>query len=261
MRLLYVLLFSLLFSLSGTAQKRERKMYVMCVGVGDYVHPTIQDLTKPTCDADTVASLFAHGDNEVLVLKDSEATGDNIRRQMEKFFAKVTKHDVMIFFFSGHGITTGFCAHDYFMATDGRLSYDDIKKVFSSKIAYGKIIMADACFSGKIRTKPDTTVVPVRNNKQQVMLFLSSRGSEVSYESPTMTNGYFTTYLAEGLRGAADTNKNGKVTAFEISRYVSKKLRTALGDRQHSVMWGNFNDGWILSKVKLPEQPVATENQ
>lgn len=244
-----------------SAQPRERKMYVMCVGVGDYADPRIHDLTKPTCDADTVASMFAKGDNEVMVLKDSMATGDNVRRQMEAFFSQATQNDVIMFFFSGHGIKSGFCAHDYFQSYTGALWYDDIKKIFNGIKAHGKIIMADACFSGKLRSKKDTVTAQSLRlaGKQQVMLFLSSRGEEVSYESPSMTNGYFTTYLVEGLRGAADVNNNGKVTAIELSNYVASKLKVALGNQQHSVMWGNFSKGWILAKV--PQQAVEEKEE
>ncbi len=244
-----------------SAQPRERKMYVMCVGVGDYADPRIHDLTKPTCDADTVASMFAKGDNEVMVLKDSMATGDNVRRQMKAFFSQATQNDVIMFFFSGHGIKSGFCAHDYFQSYTGALWYDDIKKIFNGIKAHGKIIMADACFSGKLRSKKDTVTAQSLRlaGKQQVMLFLSSRGEEVSYESPSMTNGYFTTYLVEGLRGAADVNNNGKVTAIELSNYVASKLKVALGNQQHSVMWGNFSKGWILAKV--PQQAVEEKEE
>lgn len=243
----------LLLAISAFAQPRTRKTYVLCVGVGDYADPRIQDLTKPTCDADTVATLFGINNAETVVLKDSMATGDNIRREMRRLFSKATINDNVLFFFSGHGISSGFCAHDYFQSTRGAVFYDDIKDIFRQCKAHGRIIMADACYSGKIRTKKDSTevIAPLERNRQ-VMLFLSSRGSEVSYESPSMKNGYFTTYLAEALRGAADSNHNGKITAIELYNYVSAKLRVALGNRQHSVMWGNFNRGWILSRV-LPQ--------
>lgn len=252
MRHIHFVIFLLLaFSLAAPAQHRTRKMYVMCVGVGDYADPRIQDLTKPTADADTVAALFSGNNCETLVLKDSMATGENIRREMRRLFSKATVNDNVLFFFSGHGVSSGFCAHDYFRGTGGAVYYDDIKEIFRLCKAHGRIIMADACYSGKIRTKKDSAQAvasPLARN-QQVMLFLSSRGAEVSYESPSMRNGYFTTYLAEALRGAADTNGNGKITAIELYNYVSEKLKWALGDRQHSVMWGNFNRGWILSRV------------
>lgn len=249
--ILFITFLLLAVSPGGSAQQRMRKMYVMCVGVGDYADPRIQDLTKPTCDADTVAALFGCSGSEVFVLKDSMATGDNIRREMRRLFSKADVNDNVLFFFSGHGVSSGFCAYDYFRGIDGTLFYDDIKEIFKQCKAHGRIIIADACYSGKIRTKQDSAqvaAVPLAKNRQ-VMLFLSSRGAEVSYESPSMKNGYFTTYLAEALRGAADVNNNGKVTAMELYNYVSAKLKSALGDRQHSVMWGNFNKGWILSRV------------
>lgn len=245
-----VLLLSLTHAIC-TAQPRERKMYVFCVGVGDYADPRIHDLTKPPHDADTIAAFFRKGDNEVMVLKDSEATGKNIRKCMKTFFSQVKKNDVIVFFFSGHGIKSGFCAQDYFQAEGGALYYDDIKEIFHNVEAHGKIILADACYSGKLRSKQDTVNKPTltTGNNQQIMLFLSSRGEEVSYESPSMQNGYFTTYLVEALRGAADANNNGNITAMELSNYVSTKLRRALGNQQHSVMWGKFNKGWIISKL------------
>lgn len=239
-----------LFTITLPAQQRSRKMYVMCVGVGDYADPRIQDLTKPAGDADTVAALFRSPTCEILVLKDSMATGERIRREMGRFFRKAGKNDNVLFFFSGHGVRSGFCAHDYYQGYEGTLWYEDIKETFKNCKAHGKIIMADACYSGKIREGKDTTanILPLENNRQ-VMLFLSSRGAEVSYESPSMKNGYFTTYLVEALRGAADANGNGKITAMELFNYVSNKLKRALGDRQHSVMWGNFRKEWIISRV------------
>lgn len=254
MKKLYLMLILLALAFVANAQPRERKMFVFCVGVGDYADPRIHDLTKPPHDADTIASLFKKQGNEVMVLKDEMATGKNIRRRMKEFYSRVKKNDVVVFFFSGHGIKSGFCAQDYFQSEGGALWYDDIKEIFHGIEAHGKIIMADACYSGKLRSKRDTTTVPMQlgDSKQQVMLFLSSRGEEVSYESPSMQNGYFTTYLVEALRGAADANGNGKVTAIELSNYVSAKLRQALGNQQHSVMWGRFNKGWILSRVEKP---------
>lgn len=240
----------LILAITVSAQPRTRKMYVMCVGVGNYADPRIRDLSKPTADADTVAALFRNPDCEILVLKDSMATGNNIRKEMKRFFSKAGKNDNVLFFFSGHGMGSGFCAHDYYQEYEGALWYDDVREAFKNCKAHGKIIMADACYSGKIRERKDSTanILPLQNNRQ-IMLFLSSRGAEASYESPSMSNGYFTTYLAEALRGAADVNGNGKITAMELFNYVSVKLKKALGDMQHSVMWGNFRKEWIISRV------------
>lgn len=250
------------FATPSEAAKKTRKIYVMAVGVGKYQSTQIKSLTNPAHDADSIANFFGAGNAEVLVLKDTEATGDSIRSKMRSFFSKSTKYDNVLFFFSGHGTHSGFCSHDYLAGFGGCVTYDDIKKIFQSVDAYGKMIMADACFSGVLRSKPkQEEQVAVPNNppavvvpdntksKQQVMLFLSSRNDEYSYEDTYYTNGYFTYHLCKALKGDADVNHNGVITAEELSNYVSAKVKEMSFDRQHPVMWGNFNKGWIISRV------------
>ena len=74
------------------------------------------------------------------------------------------------------------------------------------------------------------------------MLFLSSRSNETSIEQRNMENGYFTTYLQKGLRGAADSDKNRIITAKELFKYVHENVVKISNGRQHPVMWGKFSD-------------------
>lgn len=228
------------------------KTYLISIGVSKYANNNVaKNLNLAAADADTIASVFRGEDCECIVLKNEDATGANIISMTQKLFAKATKKDKIMFFFSGHGNGVGFCAHDYGVSSEGIISFNDVKKLFHASIARGKIIMADACFSGAIRTPellPDS-VSKIIQKQQQVLLFLSSRGNESSMERIDMPNGFFTTYLAKGLRGAADANNNGKITAGEISAYVSKNVKRESNGEQHSNIWGNFNLNWIISRV------------
>lgn len=272
------------FSYAGGAPK-TRKLYVMAVGVGNYQNPQVPTLEKPISDADSLTAVFKNSNVEVLTIKNEEATGDNIRSKMREFFSKAGKSDNVLFFFSGHGIPSGFCAYDFGMTVGGCLLYSDIKKIFQSIQAYGRMIIADACYSGELRTKQnlntntqtkikeekpsvliDTTATVTTNKnstkkQQQVMLFLSSRNNEVSYESSSMPNGYFTYYLCKALKGEADKNKNGAITAMELCDYVSLNVKESSFDRQHPVMWGNFNKGWIISRIPVntPQTQFPTD--
>ena len=80
------------------------------------------------------------------------------------------------------------------------------------------------------------------------MLFLSSRSDETSIERRDMQNGFFTTYLQKGLRGAADVNKDRIITARELFNYVQKNVVSISNDRQHPVMWGKFSDNMPVMK-------------
>ena len=74
------------------------------------------------------------------------------------------------------------------------------------------------------------------------MLFLSSRENEVSIESPSMKNGFFTTCLQRGLRGGADINRDRIITAKELFEFVSLGVKKLSRDKQHPVMRCKFSD-------------------
>lgn len=246
-RLLLIILTFFAVSLMVTA-----KTYLISVGVSKYANNKYApDLNLSAADADTIASVFMDEDCECIVLKDSVATGANIISTAKQLFAKATKKDKIIFFFSGHGNGIGFCAHDYGVTSKGNVSFNDVRKLFHESKARGKIMMADACMSGAIRTPEllSDSISKSLQKQQQVMLLLSSRGNEYSWERENMANGFFTTYVAKGLRGAADANHNGKITAGEIGTYVSQNVKEESNGEQHSNIWGNFNLSWIIKKI------------
>ena len=158
---------------------------------------------------------------------------------MRKQFAKATKNDAILFFFSGHGSPGNLVCYD------GMLDYQSIKEIMAKSKARSKMIFADACFSGKMRTEQRTqhnTSVPESLRNTEVMFFLSSRSEEVSIERRDMKNGFFTAYLQRGLRGGADANKDRVITALELFRFVSKGVKKISDDKQHPVMWGKFDN-------------------
>lgn len=157
---------------------------------------------------------------------------------MDKVFSKAGTNDIVVFFYSGHGYSGGFCAYD------GDLGYDVIRKAMAKSKCKNKMIFADACFSGTIRTNsstPSSTAISAAK-KSNVMLFLSSRSNETSIERRDMKNGFFTTYLQKGLRGGADVNKDRVITAKELYNYVHDNVVKLSNEKQHPVMWGKFPD-------------------
>ena len=161
----------------------------------------------------------------------------NIISSMRKTFASAGSDDIVVLFYSGHGYPGGFVAYD------GQLTYSQVRKAMATSKCKNKMIFADACFSGKIRTNGNSSQSSIQAAKKaNVMLFLSSRSNETSIERRGMQNGFFTTYLQKGLRGGADANRDRIITAKELYDYVHKGVIELSRDKQHPVMWGKFSD-------------------
>ncbi len=234
---LFLMLLVLVLSVgSASAQK---KIYIVSAGIADYPG-TNMDLTLCANDAVTIKGVFAKNKrSNTILLTNSQATRAAILAALQQQFAKATKNDAILFFFSGHGSPGNLVCYD------GELDYHSIKNIMAKSKARSKMIFADACFSGKMRNEQRTqynTSVPENLRNTKVMFFLSSRSDETSIERRDMKNGFFTAYLQRGLRGGADTNKDRVVTALELFKFVSKGVKNISEDRQHPVMWGKFDN-------------------
>ena len=232
----------LLFASLGASART----YIVAVGIGDYSDfPTkVKTLRLPPGDAQVMVDIFAGYTNvDYVLLKDRQATQDRIIRAMKKVFREAKADDAVIFFFSGHGYPGGFCA------ADGNITYKQVREAMAVSQSKNKMMFIDACRAGGVRVeanKKKATQASDAARKANVMLFLSSRNNENSIERRDMTNGLFTTYLREGMRGAADANNDRIVTAKELFNYVNSNVARASSGRQHPVMWGNFSDNMTV---------------
>jgi len=213
------------------------KVYLVSVGVSDYPG-TSMDLRLPAKDAQTITWLYTRNTEVAYCqLLDSTATFDRILSAMRRTYAKATPNDIVVLFFSGHGYPGGFSAYDK------SLPYYQVRAAMAESKCKNKMIFADACFSGKIRNNKTSSHNSVQEaQKANVMLFLSSRDGETSFERSNMENGFFTNFLQKGLRGGADANRDRVITAKELYNYVHKEVIKISNDKQHPVMWGKFPD-------------------
>jgi WD40 repeat protein len=69
------------------------------------------------------------------------------------------------------------------------------------------------------------------------VVFSSSKGSEFSYESSKIKNGFFTEAIMDALMKAqADANNDGYISKDELRDYVSKSVAEQTGGNQHPVV-------------------------
>lgn len=216
----------------------QAKVYLVSVGIADYPGKE-NDLRISDNDAKTIAKVFqATKDAFVNVLVNEAATQSALLSTMHTTFEDADYNDAVILYFSGHGTPGALVCHD------GLLKYQHIFKMLKGCKATRKIIIADACYAGKMRTTRQQTD---SYNNQNVMLFLSSRTNETSQETQ-YKNSLFTIFLERGLRGGADKDKNRQITARELFDFVHKGVIDASGNKQHPVMWGKFDNDMTVIK-------------
>ncbi|NRA49070.1 MAG: caspase family protein, partial [Phaeodactylibacter sp.] len=88
-------------------------------------------------------------DEQVRLLIDEDATYRNIKEAMRTTFMRADENDVILFYFSGHGLQGFFMPVDY----DGyhnKLNHEDIKFMLENSRAKHKVVLADACHSGSL---------------------------------------------------------------------------------------------------------------
>lgn len=212
------------------------KVYLVSVGIADYPG-TQNDLRVSDNDAKTIARVFQTAKGaSVSVLTNMSAKQSAVLSTMSELFADAKGDDAVILYFSGHGVPGAFVCYD------GLLPYQPIIKILKDCKANRKMIIADACYSGKIRNSKQQSN---KYSSKNVMLFLSSRTNERSLET-RYQNSLFTIYLERGLRGGADENKDRHVTASELFDFVHDGVAEASGNMQHPVMWGKFDDNMTV---------------
>lgn len=241
LKLLFFYLAFMCFCLCSRAET-----YIVIAGVSDYQH--ISDLRLPEKDALAVAELYKTRTENVITITGKYATKKNIINALSSQFARAKANDQIVFFFSGHGFPGGICPYD--IKRDGNeITYKEILSIFKRSKAKTKIIFADACFAGGLRSSNNASTTASNEIKNaNVMLFLSSRAYEASIENAFMANGFFTTFLLRGLKGGADNDKNRIITAKELFWFVYNGVKEKSHDKQHPVMWGKFDDNFTVIK-------------
>jgi hypothetical protein len=231
------------------------KMYAVVVGIADY-EGTTSDLRY----SDDDATLFynhlkrafprelAAGGATLLI--DSKGTKSAIQNALSIAFSKATENDYIIFFFSGHGGKGTFVPYDL---NSNLLSHQEVKAAFKKSSAKFKLCIADACFAGSVGTENISTsnydaAQDLRDARLAVLL--SSNNQQTSSEMNQLGQGLFSYWLMNGLRGAADLNRDKYITAGELFVYTRNAVVKQSSGKQSPVVIGKNLDKIPLCRLR-----------
>jgi len=237
------------------------KIWALVVGVASYEH--MPPLNYTDDDAYRMYAFLrspkggAVPDDQIHVLVDEGATRKNILSQMERLFYKADSNDVILFYFSGHGLQNSFLPIDF----DGHLKqvkHDEIKAIFAKSPAKYKMCIADACHAGgmgkakDINSTASTFYYKAFNEaKGGTAFMLSSKAKEISIENAGLRQGIFTHFLIKGMKGRADKNADNVVTVQEVYNYVHYNVRFYTRNYQNPVLFGDYDEKMPVSVLKM----------
>ena len=234
------------------------KIWAVVVGVGRYT--AMPSLKFTDDDAYRFYSFLgsveggAVPQSQMTILIDEDATRDNILKKMREYFLKADANDVVVLYFSGHGLNGCFLPVDY-DGYNNKLRHEEIKQVFKQSKAKHKLCIADACHSGSLNDSGGSFAskgpAPVTLQRYYqafedtdggVALLMSSKAEELSLEDHGLRQGVFTYYVLQGMKGGADANNDYLVSIKELYNYVYAKVREYTANVQTPVLTGDYDD-------------------
>jgi uncharacterized caspase-like protein len=268
-----------------TAVKHDT--WAVIIGVGRYQSTDIPSLRYTVSDAESLYQILVgpggfRKEHVLLITDKTEKTPTlrNIKWALGTFLARsAKKDDTVLIFFAGHGapeIDQRGVERDglakYLIPSDAdpddlystALPMDEMQTIFGRVEAERMVVFLDACYSGaaggrtfsskktRAANLDDQFLERLTRSKGRAII-TASRPSEVSIELPELGHGIFTYYLVQGLKGAADLNKDGIITVQELYEYVEQQVSVksrSVGGNQHPVMKGEMEGALPLVRVR-----------
>ncbi len=233
-------------------QNPEVKIWAVIIGIARYEH--MPSLKYSDDDAYRIYAFLkspeggALKDDQIRILIDEDATRLKILQALNEIFLKADDNDVVMLYYSGHGLEGTFIPIDY-DGTNNLISHEEVKDILNRSKAKHKICYLDACYSGSLLAAKG----PFSNSLLYfydeldktpggTAFFLSSKNKEFSLEDGGLRQGIFSHFLIKGLKGMADFNKDKTITVKELFDYVYKNVREYTGNVQSPMIAGDYNE-------------------
>lgn len=254
---------------------KVRRRWALVIGISEYRDSRVPKLRYASADAKAFHQWLVSDDGggydreHVRLLCDVKATCDNIREALFDWLKRPIEEDLVTIYYAGHGspespdnLKNLFLLPydvDYSRLSATAFPMWDIETSLTRFIkAKRVIIIADACHAAGVGQQFDVARRMGRGMKvnpigkawtdltdvgDSVCILSAADASQYSQEGEEWGGGHgvFTYFLIEGLKGAADSNRDGRVVVGELAPYLSEQVRRATGSAQCPRIAGDFD--------------------
>ncbi|MCC5638619.1 SUMF1/EgtB/PvdO family nonheme iron enzyme [Nostoc sp. CHAB 5844] len=217
----------------------------LLIGISEYQEPTLAPLPNAVNDVEAMQRVLLNpemgGFDDVKVLKNPQ------RQEMEDAIYNLCgdrqKEDLLLFYFSGHGITIG--SGDFYFSSSitkknkGTLvlptavAATSVHRYMNDSKSKRQVVILDCCFSAAF-AKGLTTKDSGNIDLQQQLggegraILTATTSTQYAFESDGLDLSIYTHYLVEGIeKGAADKDEDGLIAVDELHDYAKSKVQEA----------------------------------
>lgn len=240
------------------------KTLALVIGISDYQH--ISNLKYADKDAEDFANFLTAPKTglglpkqNVKLFTNKDATSSAILYQGLRWLEEeLSPGDQAYIFFSGHGKVTNLEAKKAFLKNGYLLTHEsqvekyetsalkmenflqEFHLIATNKEATVRVIM-DICHAG-VGMKSGGVLSEIQKvgELENQVVVASCLLDQKSYEYEALKNGVFTYFLIQGLKGAADINKNKKITLKELNSYTTENVERYVEANNHTEQSPDF---------------------
>jgi len=223
----------------ATVTTGYEKSWAIVIGIDQYAKwPKLEYASHDAqAIADTLTGQFGFPSSQVIVLKDQQATRNNILAAFHDRLAddRTGRNDRVFVFFAGHGATQRLASGrdlGYIIPVDSdpnafatdAIAMTDIQNIAESMQAKHVMFVMDACYSGLGLTRggPASSAFLRENARRSARQMLTAGGSDQQVaDSGPNGHSVFTWVLLQALAGKGDLNGDGLITGTELAAYVA----------------------------------------
>lgn len=256
----------------GTSQRKA-----LLVASDRYDHPELSPLSTPSHDVAALARVLSDeniGDFEVQLSVNEPA--QKVRESIEDLFADRRPGDVLLLFFSCHGITD-LNGQLYFAMTNTRpdrllstaISDRYVRDALDTTRSKQNVLLLDCCFSGAFSSDLGTKSVGTMNpakpfaSSKGTVIITASDSAQFAFEGQSGLGPHMSVFskcLVQGLRsGDADLDRDGEIGVDELYEYLYEKVVEEVPHQKPGISSRQMQGKLVVAKSIRPKGDLPSQ--
>ncbi len=265
--------------------------YAFLVGVSDYESKDELKALRFACDdVISFAGVLRNSGvpmKNIVMMHDRQSNprfkpvGKKILREFHLLLATLEPEDFLIVALAGHGVQVGAAGENYFLPADADLkdpaTLINIKTVYEEieqSQAGRKLLLVDACRNDPEADNARSLGVALKPPRlfsedplpKGIAALFSCNSEQRSFEDPALRHGIFFYQVIKAWEGAADFDRDGRVTLDELEGFVRRETKTHARDAISTIQTPVFRadrqsaHGWVMASLTAPRSEPGRTN-